>query len=601
MARNILIQNNTKRGPVSSICTLILPILLLLLSACSQEERPNILLIYSDDQGSIDLNCYGATDLKTPNLDLLASNGIRFTQFYAGSSVCSPSRAALLTGMSPHAAGLPGNTSSQPGHPGMPGDRVTIAELMKEAGYATAHIGKWHLGYSEDTRPLAQGFDYSFGHMGGCIDNYSHFFYWNGPNQHDLWEDSTEIFRPGEYFPDMMVEQAVQFFKEHKSEPFFMYFAINLPHYPLQPTQKWRDYYQHLEMPRRDYAAFVSVVDERVGELVQSLEQLGIRDQTIIIFQSDQGHSCETRTFGGGWNSGPYRGAKASLFEGGIRVPAILNWPGELPAGQVNPTACINYDWYATIADICGIEELPSAVEGKSLLPIIEEPMTENDRVFYWKLGRQWAVRSWSWKLLGNPTDPSKKYPIDGTNDQLFLVNLDQDPGEQFNQARKYPEKLDELLQGYLQWEFATASDIPDQLPPFENLAKEQTISLSAKPDQKYRAQGPETLINGKRGSGNFDDGEWLGFQGTDLECQIDIGGAKKVRSVIVRTMQSPDSWIFQPKAVQVQGGLHSGKEINFGQIISADEEFHQEFLVKEFEFRVDQTKQFLNIKLEAQ
>lgn len=423
--------------------------------------KPNILLIYSDDQGSIDLNCYGATDLYTPNLDKLASDGIRFTQFYAGSSVCSPSRAALMTGMSPQAAGLPGNTSSQPGHPGMPNDRVTIAEILKEAGYATAHIGKWHMGYSDDTEPLAQGFDYSFGHMGGCIDNYSHYFYWNGPNRHDLWENNVEVYQDGEYFPDLMVEKATGFFKIHQEQPFFMYFAINLPHYPLQPSPKWRDYYKDLEMPRRDYAAFISVVDERVGQLISSLEELGLRENTVIIFQSDQGHSCESRAFNGGGNAGEFRGAKASLFEGGIRVPAILNWPSQLPRGLTNNIASINYDWFPTIAELCGVKTIPSAVEGKSLLPILENPMANHHKSFRWKLGRQWAVRQGDWKLLGNPTDPSGKYPIRGEQDQLFLVNLDQDVSEKDNLATLYPEKVEELIKLYLEWEYGFERDIP--------------------------------------------------------------------------------------------------------------------------------------------
>ena len=159
----------------------------------AKADRPNVIVIYTDDQGTLDWNCYGAKDLATPSADRLAEQGVRFTQMYAPSAICSASRAGLMTGRIPPRAGVPGNVSSSKGVPGMPTTEVTIAEMMRDAGYATAHIGKWHLGFTEDTMPLGQGFDYSYGHMGGCIDNYSHFFYWVGPNRHDLFRDGVEI------------------------------------------------------------------------------------------------------------------------------------------------------------------------------------------------------------------------------------------------------------------------------------------------------------------------------------------------------------------------------------------------------------------------
>ncbi|MBT4409132.1 MAG: sulfatase-like hydrolase/transferase [Bacteroidetes bacterium] len=577
----------------------IITFLLLLLGSCKNTDRPNILLIYSDDQGSIDLNCYGAEDLHTPNLDLLANNGIRFTQFYAGSSVCSPSRAALLTGMSPQAAGLPGNTSSQPGHPGMPSERFTIAEMLKEAGYVTGHVGKWHLGYSDDTRPLAQGFDYSFGHMGGCIDNYSHFFYWNGPNRHDLWENGVEINREGQYFPDLMVEHAKKFFKDHKTEPFFLYFAINLPHYPLQPTEKWRAHYANLEMPRRDYAGFISVIDESVGKLVKSLESLGLRDQTLIIFQSDQGHSCETRAFKGGGNAGPYRGAKSSLFEGGIRVPAILNWPDQLPSGQVNDVACINYDWFPTIAEVCGIDNIPSTIEGHSLLPVISNQEAQHES-FHWKLGKQWAVRKGKWKLLGNPNDPSGKFPINGEKDQLFLVNLDNDQSEQYNLAEQHPQIVHELIDLYMKWEYANKNDIPETMTSIQNIAAGANITISPAPNSKYSGEGPQTLINELRGSVNFNDKQWLGFEGTDVVCQIDLQNSIHVNSISIRILHDAGSWIFLPKSVQVAAGINIKTMENVGIIETPTDLFKQDFLFKEYILPVNQKTQYFNIKLNS-
>ena len=275
--------------------------------AADSPSQPNVILIYADDQGTIDAGCYGAKDLLTPHLDELAVRGIRWTQFYSAAPVCSPSRAAVLTGRYPQRAGLAGNAGSQPGSEGMPAAQVTMAEVFKAAGYATGHVGKWHLGYIPETMPNAQGFDDSFGHMGGCIDNYSHFFYWSGPNRHDLWRNGKEIWEDGQFFPSLMVREAERFIDSNQKQPFFLYWAINVPHYPLQGTEKWRKRYQHLKPPRRMYAAFVSTMDEMIGQLVGHLKKRGLRENTIIIFQSDHGHSTEQRTFGGGGSAGDKR------------------------------------------------------------------------------------------------------------------------------------------------------------------------------------------------------------------------------------------------------------------------------------------------------
>ncbi|WKN31871.1 sulfatase [Porifericola rhodea] len=418
----------------------------------AQERQPNVVLIYTDDQGSIDMNCYGATDLTTPHMDALAASGIRFTQFYAAAPVCSPSRAGLLTGKVPQRAGLPGNASSQEGHAGMPTEQITMAEMLKKAGYATAHIGKWHLGYTEETMPNAQGFDYSFGHMGGCIDNYSHYFYWNGPNRHDLWKNGEEVFHDGTFFPDLMVDEAAKFIEKHQEKPFFMYWAINTPHYPLQGQQKWRDHYQHLPSPRREYAAFVSTTDEKIGQVVAKIDELGLRENTIIILMSDHGHSTEQRTFGGGGSAGPYRGAKFSLFEGGIRVPAIISWPGNLPEGEVRDHMGVGVDWYPTIAELCQVPLTQPDLDGKSIVPILKSKEAKAVRdTFYWASGKQWLVRQGDWKLIGNPHDTSEKGPI-AEGQKYFLSNLSEDVGEMKNLEDQYPDKVKKLEQMYQQW-----------------------------------------------------------------------------------------------------------------------------------------------------
>lgn len=418
----------------------------------NSNSRPNVIIIYTDDQGTIDANCYGAKDLYTPNMDKLAATGVRFTQFYAAAAICSPSRAALLTGKTPLAAGLPGNAPSKKGVVGLPSNAITIAEKLKDNGYATAHIGKWHLGYTEETMPNGQGFDYSFGHMGGCIDNYSHFFYWNGPNRHDLWENNKEVWMDGEYFQDIISQKAVDFIQEKRDVPFFLYYALNLPHYPLQGTSKWRDYYKNLESPRDKYAASVSTVDERIGILLEKLEALGLRENTIVILQSDHGHSLEERTFGGGGNSGPYRGAKFSFFEGGIRVPAIISWPKKIPQNEIRNQMGVNVDWFPTILDLCSIDYQKDAFEGKSLKDVILENGSTPHTAFWWHLNEKtWMVRKGDWKLLKNPVDPSNKAPIT-ESDSLFLVNIKDDPGELTNKTFAHPKKVKELTQEYSSW-----------------------------------------------------------------------------------------------------------------------------------------------------
>ena len=416
------------------------------------QVKPNVIIIYTDDQGSIDVNCYGAKDLYTPHMDALAEQGVRFTQFYSAAPVCSPSRAGLLTGKVPQRAGLAGNASSEKGHAGMPAEQYTMAELFKDAGYATAHIGKWHLGYTPETMPNGQGFDYSFGHMGGCIDNYSHYFYWNGPNRHDLWRNGEEVFEDGSFFPELMVDETGQFLEEHQDTPFFMYWAINTPHYPLQGEAKWREYYKNLPSPRSEYAAFVSTTDEKIGQLINKLEVLGLRNNTIIVFMSDHGHSTEERTFGGGGNAGPYRGAKFSLFEGGIRVPAIISWPASLPQNEVRSQMGTGVDWFPTLAELAGITYDTTALDGKSMVTVIRSSEAQSPhQSFYWMQGKQWVVRDGDWKLIGNPRDTSNKAPLT-EDDQLFLVNLAEDVGEMQNLADTYPEKVGKMQQMHLTW-----------------------------------------------------------------------------------------------------------------------------------------------------
>ena len=254
-----------------------------------------------------------------------------------------------------------------------------------------------------------------------------------------------------------MVKEGHDFIEANKEKPFFMYWAINLPHYPLQGKSKWHETYAHLPAPRRMYAEFISSMDEAIGELLAKLDELNIRDNTIVIYQSDHGHSHEERTFGGGGSAGPYRGAKFSLFEGGIRVPAIISWPSKLPQGEVRDQFATACDWLPTIAELSGASAPKIKLDGHSIVDVINSSDAPSPhKTFHWQSGRgaggrQWAVRDGDWKLIGNPKDTSNKAQLNDS-DKLFLVNLGEDITEMKNVAANHPDVVKRLSAMHDAW-----------------------------------------------------------------------------------------------------------------------------------------------------
>jgi arylsulfatase A len=414
-------------------------------------RRPNVVLIFSDDQGTLDVACYGAKDLHTPNLDALAQRGVHFTQCYTAAPVCSPSRAALLTGRYPQRAGLATNAPSQPGGHGMPTQQLTLAELLKGAGYRTALFGKWHLGTVPECEPNGQGFDEFYGHKSGCIDNYSHFFYWSGPPIHDLWRNNQEIHEDGKHFSELIVREAKRFISENRERPFFLYLPFNTPHYPLQAQERFRRRYRQLPEPRRSYAASVTSLDAAIGEVLEQLDRLRLRERTLIVFLSDHGHSTEERTNLGGGFAGPYRGSKFGMFEGGIRVPCIASLPGTIPAGAVRDQLVTSIDWFPTIAELCGVKLPERKLDGRSLVPVLQSADAASPHpVFHWQLGNQWAAREGDWKLIVNARDTDGK-PVP-ESERTFLANLRLDPGERRNFAGEQPDLVKRLRDLHETW-----------------------------------------------------------------------------------------------------------------------------------------------------
>ncbi len=552
----LLINNitNYQMNYISIVLKSYIKIIIFLISLhffAQANKRPNVIVIYTDDQGSIDLGCYGATDIYSPNFDRLAKEGTRFTQAYVAAPVCAPSRAALLTGKYPQNAGVTGNTSATPGTTGLTKDQYTLAELFKDNGYKTGHVGKWHLGMSTESSPNAQGFDYSFGHLRGCIDNYSHYFYWEGPNIHDLYENGKEVFYEGQYFPDLASKKALDYIEKNKNNPFFLYYAINMPHYPYQPTKKWRDYYKDLKRPRADYAAFISTIDERIGFLMNKLDSLGLRENTIIIYQSDNGYSTETRAFNGGGNAGPYRGAKGSLFEGGIRLPTMVSWKNHLPENIVNDGFLMNIDWMPTLAKLCHLKKIPSKIDGMDMSNMIEHPNTSSPRtVGYWKYGSQWVVRKENWKLIGYPKDTSHKGELDMEKDALFLSDLSQNPSEMVNISNEHPEKVKELINQYLSWENSSKNDIPKKIEAISSLGIGGAIIATKPVNKNYK--NIDVLLDGKLGYHDYSSGQWIGQEGKDLEFVIDLNTIKHISKISADYLYASGNWIFNPKALEV-------------------------------------------------
>jgi arylsulfatase A-like enzyme len=293
--------------------------------------------------------------------------------------------------------------------------------------------------------PLAQGFDEFFGHKNGCIDNYSHYFYWAGANRHDLWRNDKEVWEEGALFPDLTVREARRFLKAGDARPFFMYLAFNMPHYPLQGTEKFRKMYADTPSPRRMYAEFLSTLDEKIGEVLATLDELRLRESTLVILLSDNGHSEEIRSFGGGGSAGPYRGCKFQLWEGGIRLPCIACLPGVIPAGAVRTQMACSVDWLPTIAELCGAKLPDRRLDGKSIAAVLKSADAPSPhQVFHWQSGNMWAVREGKWKLVATVGK-------DGRAD-LFLGDLDADVSEKANQAQANGDVVERLTKLHQQW-----------------------------------------------------------------------------------------------------------------------------------------------------
>jgi len=422
--------------------------------------QPNFIVFLTDDQGYGDLSCMGATDFCTPHLDDLAASGARCTNWYANSPVCSPSRAALLTGRYPGHAGVRAILAGHRTATGLPPHVPTLPRALKALGYQTAIFGKWHLGVSEGYRPHNHGFDQWFGFLSGCEDYYSHIFYHGGDGKnpvHDLWENNREIYDNGRYLTEIITERSVAYLRTatRHEDPFFLYVPFNAPHYPMHAPQQYMDRFSDLPPDRRIMAAMISAVDDGVGAILAELERQGQRENTCIFFQSDNGPSRETRNwldgredpyYGG--TTGKLKGHKYSLFEGGIRVPGIISWPARIPAGQVIDAPLAAMDIFPTFFNAAGGDATAYDLDGMDILPVITDGQQTPHTDIFWEMGDQTAVRHGAWKLVLNG------HLVEGVpaDDAVHLANVVEDMAEARNVREAYPDVTAELTATAQAW-----------------------------------------------------------------------------------------------------------------------------------------------------
>jgi arylsulfatase A-like enzyme len=414
--------------------------------------QPSFIIFLTDDQGYGDLSCMGATDFRTPHLDRLAREGARFTAWYSNSPVCSPSRASLLTGRYPGNAGVRAILAGHRTATGLPPSTPTLATALRGQGYQSYLAGKWHLGVDEGSRPHSHGFDHWYGFLAGCIDYYSHIFYW-GMNQpgpginatHDLWEDGQEIWENGHYFTERITERSIRYLRQAAADgrPFFLFVSYNAPHYPMHAPQAYMERFPHLPWDRQVMAAMLSAVDDSVGEIMAEVERLGLAEKTCTFFTADNGPSRETRNwldgtldpyYGG--SAGQLKGHKFSLYDGGIRVPGILHWPGTIPAGQVLDEPCASMDIFPTMLAAAGGNLTDYEVDGVDLLPHVAQGAPLAERPLFWEMQEQTAMRKGRWKLVLNGRLVEGAPP----EDDVHLADIVADMGERHNLKDQEPE-----------------------------------------------------------------------------------------------------------------------------------------------------------------
>jgi arylsulfatase A-like enzyme len=417
----------------------------------SKESKPNVLLIFTDDQGYHDVSYYGTKDIRTPNIDEITASGMRFDYFYTNSPVCAPTRASLLSGRYPDYVGVPGLIRSHPENNWGYLDPKTILlpAMLKKAGYRTAHIGKWNLGLEHPNLPNDHGFDLFHGWLEDMMDDYWTHRRFGG----NYMRFNEETIDPEGHATDLFTQWSVDYVQEQakNKEPFFLYLAYNAPHFPVQPPDEWLQKVKQrepdIDETRAKLVAFIEHLDDGIGQVVTALKESGQYENTLIIFTSDNGGHLPSMA-----NNGPTRDGKQSMYEGGLRVPTSIAWPGNIKPGTSSDQVNLSMDIYPTLLEVAGVE-IKHTIEGRSFLNTLlgRTPEKENRSLYFTRregglrYGGQayYALRLGDWKLLQN-----------NPYDSMELYNLKEDPLEESNVINREPrvyEELNQLLMQHIQ------------------------------------------------------------------------------------------------------------------------------------------------------
>lgn len=434
------------------------------LAVRGQQKTPNVIIIMADDMGYGDLSCFGHPTIRTPYLDKMAAEGMRFTQFYSAANLCTPSRAGLMTGRLPLRSGMNSSLTKNNLYPtsmgGLPASEITIAEALKDKKYKTGMVGKWHLGILPQFMPVSNGFDY----------------YYGLPYSNDMFPKKGNKYPPLPiYRNDKIVEsdpdqrlitqkyttEAINYIKSNQNHPFFLYYASNAPHTPLYASEKFEG-----KSKRGRYGDVVMELDWSVGQILNTLKELKLDKNTLVIFCSDNGPWLRQKEKGG--SAGMLKGGKGSPSEGGTRVPAIAWWPGTIPSNQVNETPVSSFDLFPTFLELAGGTLAKDRVyDGRNIYPLLSQKKIEKDQIiFYYTREKLCGLRKGAWKASFSSDEIYKDQSPGPEISTPVLYNLDNDPSERFDVSKEYPKVMEELTKLY-QEHVEKVKPIPSELDKF--------------------------------------------------------------------------------------------------------------------------------------
>ena len=568
--------------------TSLLLFFIISINSCDKKNQsPNIIIIFTDDQGYGDLGCYGATKFETPHIDSMAKEGLLFTDFYVSQAVCSASRASLMTGSYAERVGVQGALSPWEVD-GLDPKIQTIAKLLKTHRYTNAIFGKWHLGHRKEYLPLQNGFDeyaglicsndmWPVGYDGKPVKSSKKSYY---PTM-SFWEGNQpsydiKNFKDQAQLTTTITKKAVDFINRNKDKPFFLYVPHPMPHQPIAVSDKFKG-----KSKLGLYGDVIMEIDWSVGEILRSLKSNQIEDNTLVIFASDNGPWLNFGDWGG--SAGPLREGKGTMWEGGARVPCIMQWPSSIQPNRVTSKIAGTIDILPTIADIIGTDNLNPNVDGVSLLPLLlnEPNATPRNQLYYYYGKKLIAVRKDKWKLIFPHTyrsyenvEPGKNLfpgPYGKGNAGLELYDLESDIGERKDLAKLYPDIVKELEQIGQKARSILGDKLTDTIgsEAYETVCGYSPIGINIShtavgkklnliniPNDKYPGESYESLINGLAGTVNYTDPSWQGFEAEDLIATIDLGTLTEISEIKARFLQSQVFWIFLPKKIEIEHSI---------------------------------------------